>query len=167
MDFDLSQTQNQTVSQILLISQTISIDLMFMARKSRFPGSLVIWREIYEFETKNTQEMLGNVVILGGKFYHVPGKSNIFAAMPMLVFIVPKKKCCSIHLDSTGTWVYIIFVSFLFVVSITFKSGLQNQWKLMDYLLYTSVTVAMITNWQREINLCIICNMQTGFHTGP
>ena len=38
-----------------------------------FPENLVIWREIYEFETKI---YIRNV----GKYYQVPGKSNIFSS---------------------------------------------------------------------------------------
>ena len=55
-----------------------------MAGKSRelgnlVPGKLVIWREIFEFETKKYIRNVGKYCNLGGKFYHVPGKSNIFS----------------------------------------------------------------------------------------
>ena len=37
-----------------------------------FPGNLVIWREIYDFETKKYIRNVGKCCNLGGKFYHVP-----------------------------------------------------------------------------------------------
>ena len=45
-----------------------------------FPGNLVIWREIYESETKIYIRNVGKYCNLGGKFYHVPGKSNTFSS---------------------------------------------------------------------------------------
>ena len=45
-----------------------------------FPGNFVIWREIYEFETKKYIRNVGKYCNLGGEFYHVPGKSNIFSS---------------------------------------------------------------------------------------
>ena len=50
-----------------------------------FPGNLVIWREIYEFETKIYVRNVGKYCNLGGKFYHVPGKSNIFSSHEHLI----------------------------------------------------------------------------------
>ena len=45
-----------------------------------FLGNFVIWREIYEFETKKCIRNVGKYCSLAGKFYHVPGKSNIFSS---------------------------------------------------------------------------------------
>ena len=45
-----------------------------------FPGNLVIWREIYEFETKKYIRTVGKYCNVSGKFYHVPGKANIFSS---------------------------------------------------------------------------------------
>ena len=45
-----------------------------------FPGNLVIWRELYEFETKKYIRNVGKCCNLGGKFCRVPGKSNIFSS---------------------------------------------------------------------------------------
>ena len=45
-----------------------------------FPGKFVIWREIYEFGTKKYIRKVGKYCNLDGKFYHYPGKSNIFSS---------------------------------------------------------------------------------------
>ena len=45
-----------------------------------FLGNLVIWREIDEFETKKYKRNVGKYCYSVGKFYHVPGKSNIFSS---------------------------------------------------------------------------------------
>ena len=85
-----------------------------------FPGNLVIWREIYEFETKKYIRNVGKCCTLGGKFYHVPGKSNISSHSFMLP--IEHYWWCSVFLNFI-LWTYLHLLQHVAEIACVCKVG--------------------------------------------
>ena len=75
-----------------------------------FPGNFAIWREIYEFETKKYIRNVGKYCNLGGKFYHVPGESNIFSSHDDYTISKGPNKICFRFLKSWISFNYVILI---------------------------------------------------------
>ena len=58
-----------------------------MAGKSRELGNLISRKFCHLFETKKYIRNVGKYCNLGGKFYHIPGKSNIFSSHGVRILI--------------------------------------------------------------------------------